>query len=69
MGIIEQHLKAKKLSASELSRRAGISRSALSRYLSGERIPTVEALQRLAKATRIPISKLARNFSYLSTQE
>lgn len=62
MAILEQYLKAKKLSASELSRRAGISRSALSLYLSGKRTPTVASLQRLAAATRIPLTKLANEF-------
>lgn len=62
MGILAQYLKEKNLSASELARRAKISRSGLSLYLSGKRVPRITQLQRLAAVTRIPLSKLASEF-------
>ena len=45
------------LSQTAVSKRAGISRSALAKIESGRSVPTIETLLKLANSMRLPLSK------------
>lgn len=48
----------KGVSLKQLSMRTGISKSALNNYENGKRYPTIEQLERIAKALHVKISNL-----------
>lgn len=60
--LLGEFLAKRAMNMSGLAKKAKLSRSALSRIMAGERIPTVATLQALSSVTRIPLSKLASEF-------
>lgn len=62
---LEQELKDRELSQSELSRRAGVTRAAINGVLSGARGPGVDLIKGIAKAFNIPAEEVFRHADIL----
>lgn len=50
--------KKRKISQEQLEARSGVSQSGISSIERGERIPTIDTLQMLAKGLRVPVTEL-----------
>lgn len=59
-------MKSKKLSQKELAEKAGVTESAMSYYVKGERIPRSDVLTRIAKALGTTMDYLLGNTSEVS---
>jgi transcriptional regulator with XRE-family HTH domain len=56
--VIRKHRIAKKLSMYQLAKLSGLDKSALGKLEAGMRSPSVETAHKIAKALKVPLSKL-----------
>lgn len=56
---MKEVMQTKNIKAAELSRRSGIDRSSLSHYLSGDYLPKMENIEKIAAALGVSVSYLA----------